>query len=199
MRYLTPLALSLLVSSAFALEELNLNPKEDLVLNLGLNEMNRLSFEGDRIAEIFTLSESLGIETEEKLGFAVLTPFDEKPTKLIITTEKGTVQDLVIKVSKTGGKSFLLKEAHSNPAQDAVSIAKLFVQGKIPHDFKYDEDNHRYTNSRFVVLKHIFPNNTGETVGIHESEFFDSNDIKAIAIDKRSLLPGEVAQVFKVM
>lgn len=198
MRYLA-LALPLLVKSAFALEEINLDPKGELVLNLGLNEMNRLSLDGDRIVEIFTLSETMGIETDERLGFAILTPFEESSTKLIITTEKGKVQDIVARVSKNAGRSFLLKEPTSEPNQDATLVASYFVRGKVPHGFKYDEENHHYTNGQFVVLKQIFHNQTGETVELQESEFFDRNNIKAIAINNRRVLPGQMAQIFKVI
>lgn len=112
MRKFTLLSVSLLASSANAVQILPIKDHGSSEVLVSSTEHTRISVENDRIAQLFGIDGRLSFELDETNGqvFITPTPGTEGHSLLItLTTEKGLTHDLRVKPSRRSAESILLR------------------------------------------------------------------------------------------
>ncbi len=106
------LAVSLLASSASAVQILPIKDHGSSEIMVSSTDHTRISVENDRIAQIFGIDGRLAFELDEMNGQVFITPttgIEGQSLLITLTTEKGLTHDLRIKPTRRSAEAILLR------------------------------------------------------------------------------------------
>ena len=224
-RYISVLVSLLLVGPSFGAQVKSLTENETVKGNISNTDLNRISVEGDRIAQVFGSSGHFTMETDETHGQIFIRPVGEgRQLSLTIITESGLTQDILLIPSNIPSQSIVLKPAKRNAeqakhwetsqpyVQTITSLMQAMVQGKeVPgFNLRVNEQSLNMWNDLHVKQLQIFEgsqlkgvtyelkNNGDKALGLQEKQFLFDRDIVAISLERFNLAPGGRAYLWVI-
>lgn len=192
-------------------------------VEVGVNELNRIFVEDDRISQAFGVSGKFTIETEEGTGQIFVTPNQLGNMYLHLLTEKGNTIDLALMSSQISPQTILLKvkdlkksatsvQYYNANQNQVIELITSMATGKSYGGFTTVYETKNIKGSRhlktLLIAKYIGANLIGEIytltnqskeqINVKEKDFLLDPNILAIALETNELLPKISTKLFIV-
>ena len=129
--------LFLSISSLYAAEVHNLSEGSRIQANICPTEMNRISVQGDRIAQVFGAEGKFTHQVDEETGQFFLKPLSQAeggfpyvPVSLTLITESGLTQDMTLFPREKTAATILLKPSGLNSKENHASLPSFEGLGR---------------------------------------------------------------------
>lgn len=201
-------------SWAFSHQHLTVDPHQRLKASISSHFYNRLSMEGESIAQVFANGD-VTFEQDEIQGQVFIKPLQaDHPIYISVVMEKGMTQDLTLVPNKKEPQTILLKKSdkkqrpsgHTYPeilkhalqavreGQHLEGFVKTDQKPKRPFSTVAVEEATLYQGTGLSLEIYKVVNTTNETVRLSE-ETIDPKGIKALFVSRTTLTPSQKAHV----
>ena len=220
----TLITVLLIIASAysFALQTKMVLENQRVNIEVGINELNRILVENDRITQAFGVAGKFTIETEEETGQIFITPNQLGTMYLHLLTEKGHTIDLALNSCQISPQTVLLrlkdlKKTTSNLYYNAnqsqvVELITAMASGKSYKGFttSYESINikterdikiqliAKYIGENLIGEIYTLTNQSKEPITVQEKDFLLEPGILAIALENQELVPKTSVKLFMV-
>ena len=217
---ITPVAFS---DTSHPIQQIPFNEGDQLNVALSMVDANRLVVSHDLISAI-TCPANLCMTRQDKTGSAYITLNTSTAFTLFTVTESGRHFSLFVTPTKESGFTYEFmphgKSDHAVHWEEEgaytdrlVSLLKDMMRGEVPEGYGYHEIPHAdpssFKNSASLALIAEYQGEhwRGEVYEIHNNAkksllltpngFYDAS-VKAVALSKQTLVPGETGYVYEV-
>lgn len=211
----------------FATQTKNLEDGDEFTAEISKSEINRIKVSGDRIRSVQNNEGELNISRDDRLGEVYIrtTSFSQnKPINLFIVTEQNFTYKALLYPKAIPSEQIIIKNDSvvANSDADVMKSTKNSYETQIIDLFKamrtkkkidgYNIKQDRqyidlgdigmrrimtYKGQNFMGEIFILKNSSNQILSLEEKIFF-KNGVRAIKIEKNSLLPDEVTEIFVV-
>jgi len=220
---LIPLFIIMSLPSCWALQTKMVLENQKVNAEVGVNELNRILIENDRIVQAFGVAGKFTIETEDQTGQIFITPNNTGQMYLNLFTEKGHTIDLALISSQISPQTILLKLKSLNKPvvnvnyssanqNQVIELITAMASGKTYKGFTTEYEQAVVKNSKDlkiqVIAKYVgsdllgeiytLTNQTKQPLTVTEKDFLLEPTILAIALENKELLPKGVVKLFIV-
>lgn len=219
------LGLAALVQPAFAAQTIDCSDGNSHLVKISLNEMTRISIDGDRIKAINHKDGELDVSAQKDVGEAIISPLVPKPINAFIRSANGQtcavifqptdipLETVIIKMGKRKDddpRRNTIRIDRSGPLEAAVKkLVYSMARNETPIDFEVAYRNKEvglWAESRFLhvstytgrslVGEHFKLTNISRAVmRLAEQELYKPGVI-SVSIENQVLNPGETTDVF---
>ncbi len=206
-----------------ALQTKSVLENQKVNVDVGVNELNRIVIDNDRIMQAFGVAGKFTIETEEQTGQIFVTPNSTGQMYLNLLTEKGHTIDLELTSSQITPQTILLKlnalkkfssqiQHTSSNQNQVIELMTAMAGGKSQKGFitEYEQTiikNRKdlkvqliakYLGSGLVGEIYTLTNQTAQPLIVNEKDFLLEPTILAIALEAKELLTKVPVKLFIV-
>ena len=209
-----------LIPGAHCAQLFPLNGQQAIQATISRQGLTRITVKEDRIRNVFGVTGEYVLETDEDQGQVFIRPMgmgSVNPISLILTTEKGLTQDLLLTPTDKTPEALILWIEESSEKQQAASplpsrgeIEDLIIaaqENRIPVGYKLMPLDLKTTNDPHHIVREIRNDhlrgltfeviNTGQApIHLSEEDFAQGSATIAVLLTSRTLNPGERTYVY---
>ena len=222
-KHVIKVLLIIVPSFCVALQTKSVLENQKVNVEVGVNELNRIVVDNDRIMQAFGVAGKFTIETEEQTGQIFVTPNSTGQMYLNLLTEKGHTIDLELTSSQITPQTILLKlnalkksssqiQHTSSNQNQVIELMTAMAGGKSQKGFttEYAQTTiknrkdlkvqliAKYLGSDLVGEIYTLTNQTAQPLIINEKDFLLEPTILAIALEAKELLTKVPVKLFIV-
>ncbi len=194
-----------------------------VIVSVGVDSLNRIAVQGDRIAQVFGLEDDFFMETDENLGQVFIRPKQKKIINLTIITEKHVTIDLQLLTENIQAETIILKpkpvpanaelpQMSTDHANKVTALILAMARNKGLNGFTENVTNKEiimwdkikilqtkeYVGKNVIGEVYTITNNTSQGICMTETQFGLEKDIAGVAIKKHTLGAGESTTLYIV-